>query len=247
MLGFSSSERWPAGHRAALVTVVQMSGDMDTANSALAHGADYAPTGFQHFMHLFGDLGMSCTTVWTHGALTSVPQLAHLAVQSGHDAVPALTGVAGKDATLTDLIARVVGEESDGVAISARSLHGELPESIHWVLSDQNGDLPTISGDERPIVVVPTSPFWSDDAWFAPAHPTPPSALLESWSQALQSVRTNGGLMTVILNPHLSGRPGHRETIARFLDEAIGAGDVWMPRASELAAWWMTRAARDDE
>jgi hypothetical protein len=44
--------------------------------------------------------------------------------------------------------------------------------------------------------------------------------------------------MTIVLHPHLSGRPGHAETIVRFVDEAIASADVWLARADQVAAWW---------
>lgn len=227
------TERWPAGHRAALLVVVRMAGADDADPNVPAPGLDYAATGFQHLLRSFADLDVSATTAWSEGALTSSPQLARLALDEGHDVVPV-------GANAADLIERLTGVLATGVLVSDETALDDLA----WVISDRGGDVPTVIGE---TVSIPTSPFWTDAAWFDPTHPAPPSSLLEAWSQGLQSVRASGQLMTVVLHPHLSGRPGFIEAIARFLDEAIGAGDVWMPRGSDLATWWLSRTPRTVE
>ncbi|MGC4105917.1 MAG: hypothetical protein QM753_06105 [Thermomicrobiales bacterium] len=227
------TERWPAGHRAALLVVVRMAAAEDADPNVPTRGLDYAATGFQHLLRSFADLDVSATTAWSDGALTSSPQLARLALDEGHDVIPA-------DANAADRITRLTGIPATGALVPDESALDELA----WVIADRGGDIPTVIGE---TVSIPTSPFWTDAAWFDPSHPTPPSALLEAWSQGLQSVRASGQLMAVVLHPHLSARPGFIEAIARFLDEAIGAGDVWMPRGSDLAAWWLSRTPRTVE
>jgi hypothetical protein len=44
--------------------------------------------------------------------------------------------------------------------------------------------------------------------------------------------------MTVVLHPHIAGRPGFAGQVIRFLDEAIESGDVWIASAAQLATWW---------
>jgi peptidoglycan/xylan/chitin deacetylase (PgdA/CDA1 family) len=221
------TERWPAGHRAALLVVVRMAASGDANATGLSRGFDYAATGLQHLLRALADLGVPATTAWDEGTLTTSPQLARLALEDGHDIVPADSA-----APTINLIARLTGSAPSGAALPESDEAGDFA----WVIAERGGDLPMT--EAAGMVTIPSSPFWNDAAWFAPDHPAPPSALLETWSQGLQSVRTNGTLMTVILHPHLSGRPGFVEAIARFLDEAIGAGDVWIARGSDLAEWW---------
>ncbi|MGN6031305.1 MAG: hypothetical protein ACTHQE_06530 [Thermomicrobiales bacterium] len=227
-------ERWPAGHRAALLVVVHMTTADDTDPSVPAPGLDYATTGFQHLLRTLADLDVSTTTAWGEGALASSPHLARLALEEDHDVIPA-------GAAAVELAARITGSPVSGAMTEVETGFTDLT----WIVTNRGGDVPTVVGEG--MVAIPTSPFWTDAAWFDPERPTPPSALLEAWSQGLQSVRSSGQLMTVIVHPHLSGRPGFLEAIARFLDEAIGAGDVWMPRGSDLAEWWRARTPRTDE
>lgn len=226
-------ERWPAGHRAALLVIVRMAATEDGDASVPAPGLDYAATGFQHLLRALADLDVRATTAWSDAALASSPQFARLALDEGHEVIPATAGAA-------DLVARLTGSHVVG-AMGA----DDAVEGLEWLVTDRGGDVPAVLGEGT--VSIPTSPFWTDAAWFDPTHPAPPSALLEAWSQALQSVRSSGQLMTVILHSHLSGRPGQIEAIARFLDEAIGAGDVWIPLGSELAAWWRSRTPATEE
>lgn len=225
------AEQWPAGHRAALLVIVHIVAD-EADQPIPALGLDYATTGLQHILHTLADLDVSTTTAWSESALATSPQLARLALEEGHDVIPA-----SDSANARDLVSRLTGAEPTGAMTSDDpGRAGDLA----WLISDRGGDLPVVIGDGT--LSIPTSPFWSDVAWFNPTRPAPPSALLEAWSQGLQSVRASNQLMTVILHPHLSGRPGFLEAIARFLDEAIGAGDVWIPRGSDLAAWWLSRS-----
>lgn len=226
-----STESWPAGHRAALLVVVRVVAPDDAGDVPLA-GIDYSATGLQNILHTLADLDVTTTTAWSDGALAASPQLARLALDEGHDVIP--LGAAGATRSLVE---RLTGTTPTG------SMFADAPAGASgplWAISERGGDLPIIIGENA--VSIPTSPFWHDTAWFDPLRPSPPSALLETWSQGLQSVRSSGQLMTIVLHPHLSGRPGLLEAIARFLDEAIGAGDVWMPRGSDLAAWWLSRS-----
>ena len=69
--------------------------------------------------------------------------------------------------------------------------------------------------------------------------------LLEAWSLALAAHRTDETLMTVVLHPHIAGRPGFSGTVTRFLDEAIAAGDVWISRLDHIARAWHETAPKE--
>jgi len=62
--------------------------------------------------------------------------------------------------------------------------------------------------------------------------------MLEAWSLSLNEVRAEGSLMTIVLNPHVSGRPGFAGLVQHFLDEAIDSGVVWIANAAQVAEWW---------
>lgn len=256
---------WPAGHRAALLLVIHVSG---TADAAIAEGgyapltgADYTATGLQRLVSSLTDLDVAATTIWTANGLATSPQLVRVAADNGHeiaisvigeeaDRLQELRDTAGKLAEATIFgVAELLEPREDSRPASPQDSEGHA-ESFSWSISRSGGDLPVISGtsaDSGRHVSFPTSPYWNDATWLNPASPQPPSSFLETLSLGLQSVRTIEGLMTVIIHPHISGRPGFAETVVRFVDEAIGSGDVWIPRASELADWWRKRQTDPSE
>jgi len=95
---------------------------------------------------------------------------------------------------------------------------------------------------EPAATLIPLSPYLIDAAWLSPARPLPPSSLLKAWSLSLAAHRTDSSLMTVVLHPHIAGRPGFAGTFTRFLDEAIAAGDVWIARLDHIARAWYEMA-----
>ncbi|HEU0165464.1 MAG TPA: hypothetical protein VFQ54_10495, partial [Thermomicrobiales bacterium] len=151
---------------------------------------------------------------------------------------------------LKDAASRLFDEEINGVADlldSGRPVSSDEISRFGWSLTRSGGDFPVLNGsvdDDSDHVSIPTSAWWNDYAWWNPTAPQPPSSFLETLSTSLQSVRTIGGLMTLVVHPHISGRPGFADTIVRFADEAIGAGDVWIPTATDLADWWRQRQFR---
>ncbi len=112
---------------------------------------------------------------------------------------------------------------------------------MNWSITGVGGDLPikTVGEGQTTLsTVIPVSPYWIDLPWLDPERPLPPSSLLEAWSLALAAVRTEGGLMTIVIHPHVSGRPGLAGIVTRFIDEAIESGDVWIATAAQVAEWW---------
>ena len=257
-----TQDLWPAGHRAALLLVLHVPGAADSATSSnggeLLTGVDYAATGLQRLITSLADLDVAATTAWTAAGLETSPQLVRAAADHGHEIAVSVTGERAADVVeLRETASRLSGAPIAGFAeIFASSAHNasSTPPDHYpgfgWSLSRQGGDVPVYRGatDDTPAhVTLPTSPYWTDATWLNPVSPQPPSSFLETLSLGLQSVRTINGLMTVIIHPHISGRPGFAETIVRFIDEAIGSGDVWIPRASELADWWRKRQSDPSE
>lgn len=256
---------WPAGHRAALLLVIHVTGAADSpiveGGRELLTSADYTATGLQRLISLLTDLDVTATTVWTANGLASSPQLIRVAADHGHEIAISVigestTGVAELRATASKLSESSVVGVAELLVPREDSPAASLPDSENshasfaWSVSRFGGDLPVITGTPGEgglHVLLPTSPYWSDATWLNPVSPQPPSSFLETLSLGLQSVRTIEGLMTVVIHPHISGRPGFAETIVRFVDEAIGSGDVWIPRASELADWWRKRQTDPSE
>ncbi len=253
---------WPAGHRAALLLVLQVSGVADSATSesgtGYLTGVDYTATGLQRLITALADLDIAATTAWTAAGLETSPQLVRVAADHGHEIAVSVTGKRASDlAELRDTASRLSGAPITGFAEIMASADDESSavdagyySGFSWSLTRQGGDVPVMRSatDDAPAhITLPASPFWTDAIWLNPVSPQPPSSFLETLSLGLQSVRTINGLMTVIIHPHISGRPGFAETIVRFIDEAIGSGDVWIPRASELADWWRKRQTDPSE
>lgn len=246
---------WPVQHRAALIVVLHVDalGPSPLHGEDLALGLDYAVTGLPRLLRICGDLGIEATTAWTARAMASHPQLARAAHEQGHELSwsRASRGSAADPASRPDLLAKITGQTPFGhiASLPDGTTEGDerrFPEERTdppppWIMTGAGGDTPVIvrGGDsDGSSVLIPVSPYWIDTTWLHPRQPGPPSFLLEAWSASLASVRTEGGLMTVVLHPHIAGRPGFADAVVRFLDEAIASGDVWVARADHLALWW---------
>jgi peptidoglycan/xylan/chitin deacetylase (PgdA/CDA1 family) len=218
-------------------------------------GLDYAASGLQRLLSALADLDLPATTAWTPAALSLFPQLARNAVEAGHE-LALVAGPGGADGIEASL-----GLVSDGPVVGVvEAIHANIEpndapstpvasilSSVRWRITGVGGDwpLPATVDELAPSVVIPVSPYWIDRTWLSPDRPLPPSSLLEAWSLALGDVRTDGGLMTIVLHPHISGRPGHIGPITRFLDEVIATGDTWVATAAQIADWWLRETDSD--
>lgn len=239
---------WPANHRAALVVIVHVNApDLECRSPvSRSQGLDYSATGLQRLLTVLADLDVSATTAWSATALASYPQLARLAQERGHEL--ALSHALGGSTDQQEaLLSRISDTPAIGlieslpteVTVSVATRTGDRPAGLSWVITGAGGDVPglTAESDQQSVASIPVSPYWIDSAWLAPDRPLPPSSLLEAWSLSLAAVRSEGGLMVVVLHPHISGRLGISSQIERFLDETIESGDVWIATASQVAEW----------
>ncbi|MDQ3656280.1 MAG: hypothetical protein M3457_14540 [Chloroflexota bacterium] len=238
---------WPANHRAALVVVVHVDApDLELRSPPRSLGLDYSATGLQRLLKVLADLDVSATTAWSATALASYPQLARLARDGGHEL--ALSHALGASTDQQEvLLSRILDVPAIGLVESLPMKMAESvsppsdgrPAGLSWVITGAGGDVPvlTVESDQQSVASIPVSPYWIDSAWLAPERPLPPSSLLEAWSLGLAEVRSDGGLMVVVLHPSISGRPGFSSQIERFLDEAIESGDVWIANAAQVAEW----------
>ena len=231
----SPAASWPAGHRAGLCVLTLLDDPTPTTESSESIGVDYGPTGLNRLLNLLADADLTTTVGFSPAALDVAPTLARQAAESGFDVVGRHDGNSDAEA-LTAVLTRIRGGAPNGqiLGLPAKPFSGNAPGSA-WAVTGNGGDLPQPIGEGW---LIPTSPYWVDSAWLDPSRPLPPSSLLEAWSLSLAAVRSNGGLMTIVLHSHISGRPGFASQILRFLDEVIESGDVWIGNASQVAAWW---------
>lgn len=239
--------QWPAGHRAAMSLVIHVPGtgltDEGTSNPDLV-GLDYAVTGSHHLLTMLADVDIKATFAFTAEAVKSAPQLVRLASEQGHEIAASSCSSAGstEDAieNLNDLSsARINGlvEQLPGFQASDYSDAWGNDSGKAWHITGMSGDFPVLTPDSD-AVRIPVSPYLIDSAWLSPARPLPQSSLLEAWSLALGAHRADGSFLTVVVHPHIMGRPGFLGTLTRFLDEAIATGDVWITRLDHIAATW---------
>jgi hypothetical protein len=219
-------ESWPAGHRAALAILV----DMDTVVWERSVDSPIATeAGAARLLTMMADLDITPTAIIDPGANH------RFRVPEGITVDPAVH-ILELPADLAD--AQLQCEQRLGGKLTGVDMLGGRPgialeQQDLWLMDGRSSPYPQRTANNQ--AVLPYQPYWHDATWWSTANPTPPSAMLETWSLSLASVRARGELMTVMLSSELSGLPGHVETIQRFLDDAIGAGDVWIANASEIA------------
>jgi peptidoglycan/xylan/chitin deacetylase (PgdA/CDA1 family) len=94
-----------------------------------------------------------------------------------------------------------------------------------------------------PIVELPV--HWSLDDWEQYGYFVDPplgdqielpSKVLQLWLGELEVMRDEGCLLVLTMHPFLSGRPARSRNIARFVEHARQAGQVWFASAAEIAA-----------
>jgi hypothetical protein len=213
-------EAWPAGHRAALAVMI----DLDPPEQPWPAPSPYAAAaGAARLLEILADLDIVPTVVADPGvsARAGLPEGIEIDVAARVDGDPgAIVAVADR-----------LGSPPNGV-VSLSGAAIEPAGEARWAVDGTGSPWPLAEGDG---VVIPYSPWWHDVHWLNPANPSPPSALLETWSLALASVRAHGELMTVVLSAPYAGQPGFAETMQRFFDETIGAGDVWIANATQIA------------
>lgn len=213
-------DAWPAGHRAALAVLI----DLDAPEQPWPAPSPVASaSGAARLLEMLADLDVMPTVIADPAirADARLPDGVEIDVAARVDA--------GTDAL--DAVAERLGAPPNGVVcLSGAAIEPE--GEAGWAMDGTGSPWPLGKGNG---VIIPYSPWWHDVYWLNPSNPSPPSALLETWSVSLASVRSHGGLMTVLLSASYAGQPGFVETMQRFFDETIGAGDVWIANATQVA------------
>lgn len=249
----NGASAWPAGHRAALCPVLLLVGPNATGPTGpgLFATAPYGATGLISLLELLDDLDLRCTIAPDEAAVGAYAPSLRRCHLSGHELAVAVPtdGVDSAERTL-EALRHITGTSPRGLVVGAATeVDATTLAWAEWQLASAATDLPTLTerGTEvPPLVTLPGNPYLVDLTWLDPARPLPPSSLLEAWTLAMDAARTTGGLMCVVMHPHLIARPGLQATLARFLDESIGSGDVWIAPASEVAGWWIERHLHDE-
>lgn len=247
MTDASSQIRWPAGHRAALSVIIHVPGvglDADSARHPGLIGVDYTATGLQRLLDTLADLDVNATVAFTSEAASGSPQLVRRAVELGHEVAASACSATASTSDLIETISGITGTPVNGLVEQLPGLPSADQDEIFgdgsgnaWRITGTGGDLPLALRDPG-STLVPVSPYLIDMAWLSPSRPLPPSSLLEAWSLALAAHRADSSFMSVVLHPHIIGRPGLVGIATRFLDEVIATGDVWIARLDHVARAW---------
>jgi peptidoglycan/xylan/chitin deacetylase (PgdA/CDA1 family) len=106
-----------------------------------------------------------------------------------------------------------------------------------------NDDLPYfVDVGTKKHLVVPYSFTFNDMRFAFPGFSDPTSfstylqmALDDLWEEGA----THPKMMSVGLHPRWVGQPGRISALRRFINHALGKGDVWFARRDEIARWWL--------
>ncbi len=219
-------ESWPAGHRAALVVVL----DLNPVDRPVTPGLRFAvQAALEHLLGMLADLDIVPSLILD----PAVSELVSIPADADFDPAIWVFNFAEDIPALVEECERAYGRKPKGIVCPFGNDDGlaNIPDGA-WVIDLSGSPLPI--ANHYGTTTIPYSPWWHDAQWFAPTNPSPPSALLEHWSASLASVRSRGDMMTIVLSAELSGHPGHLETVQRFLDETIAAGDVWITNGSAM-------------
>jgi hypothetical protein len=217
---------WPAGHRSALVVMVDLDPNPLT-RSRFSPLNDAA--GAERVLTMLADLDIAPTLVIEPEPPYAVPVLPEVA----GDWAVWLRGQHLDLKAVSKALDQRGGGELRGLVLADAAIPQSLDRATLWVMDGSASPFPQRTRNGG--VIIPYTAWWHDATWFDPARPAPPSAMLEAWSLGLSSVRTRGELMVVMLSSEVAGLPGAIETVQRFLDDAVGAGDVWITNATAVA------------
>jgi peptidoglycan/xylan/chitin deacetylase (PgdA/CDA1 family) len=72
-------------------------------------------------------------------------------------------------------------------------------------------------------------------ARFSPRSVMAPRDVLGMWRDELDEIAEWGAMLTTVLHPQVSGRPGRLRLLRAFLGHALARGDVWIATGREIA------------
>jgi peptidoglycan/xylan/chitin deacetylase (PgdA/CDA1 family) len=266
MDGAGGGGKWPGGYRAALCVSIDVDGRYGEANARTPDAywinqTAYDATGTERLLELLADAGVAGTFCWVGRVAEERPDLVRRAVAEGHEIAlhswdhRAYNGMSGDEQradvertreALTAIAGTTpTGHKSPGWRYDAQTFPILQELGLRWVMDEPGGDLPYLTRpDAAREAIVQLPPSWLyDDYTFFVDHLQTPQQTYEFWREDLEVLRAEGKLMCLTLHPFVSGRPGPSRALARLLDFAIEAGDVWIARADEIAEWWRAEGA----
>ncbi|HLT20651.1 MAG TPA: polysaccharide deacetylase family protein [Thermomicrobiales bacterium] len=258
----SAPERWPAGHRSALIVSIDVDGHYGEQNH---HGddsywisqAEYdLQAGIWRLLDLLGDRDIQASFCWVGRCVEDRPDAVERAEADGHDhAIHSWDHRYYRDmsfdeqledaARTIEAIERVTGRKptghkSPGWRYNEHTSAVVQKLGLSWQMDKARDDLPWIERPEPdgpPLVQLPPSRWYDDYTYFVDWTVNPRNAG-EFLRDDLDVLRAEGKLMCLTLHPWVSGRPGPSTAIANLLDYAISLGDIWIARADHVALWW---------
>ncbi len=267
-----SNQRWPAGHRSALIVSIDVDGEYGEVNH---HGADDSywrsqasydlETGIWRLFELLADRAIPATFCWVGRCVEDRPDAVERAEQDGHEQAlhswdhryyrDMTAGEQLEDMRKTsDAIERITGtkprgHKSPAWRYSPETLAVAQELGLQWRMDVAKSDMPWIEQPDPardPIVELPPSRFYDDYTYFVDWTVNPRNTG-EFWRDDLDVLRAEGKLMCLTLHPWVSGRPGPSTALANLLDYAISLGDIWIARADHLAGWWLSSQSEREQ
>lgn len=260
----AQGNRWPAGHRSALIISIDVDGPYGEINH---HGEnDYfwrsqteydLNTGIWRLFDVLADRAVPATFCWVGRCVEDRPDAVQRAAEHGHEnAIHSWDHRYYTDMTfdeqfedarrVIEALESVTGERPIGHKTPAWRYNDETSKvlqelGVRWQMDVARSDLPWVEQPDplgAPLVQLPPSRFYDDYTFFVDWTVNPRNAA-EFWRDDLDVLRAEGKLLCLTLHPWVSGRPGPSTALANLLDYAISLGDVWIARADHVAGWWI--------
>jgi peptidoglycan/xylan/chitin deacetylase (PgdA/CDA1 family) len=106
-------------------------------------------------------------------------------------------------------------------------------------------------GGPQPLVELPINWMLDDGPYYLVSFHPPnyrqvyaPSTVLSIWQEEFRGLHEQGGVMTLILHPQLTGRPSRLAALEQLIDYARTLPGVWLPTHAELVTACLAADAR---
>lgn len=156
-----------------------------------------------------------------------------------------------------DTFQRLIGKRAVGYVATSSDFQMDAPQIWHEQLgfsysSSMRGDdrpyRTVFHGQESDFIEIPAR--WELDDYpffvysFDPPQPKGQSRIssyrgvLSNWKHEFDGYYSEGGCMTFMLHPQITGIPGRAYMLEELLDYMLDKGDVWFATGKEIAEWW---------
>ena len=211
----------------------------------------YERAGADRLLRVLADTGVSATWTWARPGPISFDLIertqagGHEVAARGRDDLLASAAWAADLAATRNTLASqtngvITGCKAVGQSSRAEVRQVALDLGFRWLMDQPYGDVPILlraESEGTSLVHLPTSRWFDDRRLFVDQSVSAREAF-EIWRDDLDTLRDEGGLLSLTLHPSVGGRPGPSRAVAQLLDAAIEAGDLWLATAGAIAAWW---------